>query len=213
MTSESALPRRPRGRPSKNGQDYADTRAVLLRRGIEMLTMQGISPTALNEILKSSGIPKGSFYHYFKSKDAFIAEALDAYADYFARKLTRHFSNSALSPLARLGAFVDDACVGMQRFEFSRGCLVGNLGQEISSLDEPLRQRVEDIFRDWECRLQVCLSEAIQSGELPAQTDCVAMAHVFWVGWEGAVLRARLRQDLQPMRAFHALFLAALSKA
>lgn len=210
MSADKPLPRRPRGRPANNGQDYADTRALLLRRGIEMLTMQGISPTALNEILKSAKIPKGSFYHYFKSKDAFIAEALGAYADYFARKLARHFGNTALSPVARLGAFVDDACVGMARFEFDRGCLVGNLGQEINSLDETLRQRVEAIFEDWEQSLQLCLAQAVAVGELPAQTDCKAMAHVFWVGWEGAILRARLMRSIQPMRAFHALFLAAL---
>jgi hypothetical protein len=65
---------------------------------------------------------------------------LDAYADYLSRKLDRHFTNPALTPLARLQAFVDDACQGVERYDFSRGCLVGNLGQEVGCLDAAIQQ-------------------------------------------------------------------------
>lgn len=210
METTFPLPRRPRGRPARNGLDYADTRALLLRRGIEILTSQGVSATALDAVLKSIKVPKGSFYHYFESKDAFVAATLDAYAEYFARKLSRHFNNEALAPLARLSAFVDDACRGMQRHDFMRGCLVGNLGQEVSILDETLRLRLEAVFADWERRLAECLSAAVQHGEVAASADCPALAHAFWVGWEGAILRARLTRSSAPMLAFFRLFLAAL---
>ncbi len=108
--NKAALPRRPRGRPSRHGQSYADTRALLIRRGTELLSQRGVSATSLDEVLKSVGVPKGSFYHYFPSKDAFVLATLDAYADYLSRKLDRHFANPALTPLACLQAFVDDAC-------------------------------------------------------------------------------------------------------
>lgn len=204
------LPRRPRGRPARNGLDYADTRALLVRRGIEILTSQGVSATALDDVLKSIRVPKGSFYHYFESKDAFVATTVDAYAEYFARKLDRHFGNQALTPLARLSVFVDDACRGIERHQFTRGCLVGNLGQEVSVLDETLRLRLEAIFADWERRLADCLSAAASSGEVAADLDCAALAHAFWVGWEGAILRARLTRSVLPMRAFFTLFLSAV---
>ena len=212
METTRTLPRRPRGRPARNGLDYADTRALLIRRGLEILTTQGVSATALDDVLKSINVPKGSFYHYFESKDAFVAVTLDTYAEYFARKLKLHFHNPLLTPLARLAAFVDDACRGVERHAFTRGCLVGNLGQEVSALDERLRLRLEAIFSDWEQALADCLSAAASSDELATDADCPALAHAFWVGWEGAILRARLSRSTAPMRAFFKLFLSALPR-
>lgn len=212
MTTTHTLPRRPRGRPARNGLDYADTRALLIRRGLEMLTTQGVSATALDDVLKSINVPKGSFYHYFESKDAFVAVTLDAYAEYFARKLRQHFQNPLLAPLGRLAAFVDDACCGVERHDFTRGCLVGNLGQEVSALDERVRLRLEAVLADWEQALAGCLSAAASNGELTSDADCPALAHAFWVGWEGAILRARLSRSTAPMRAFFKLFLAALPR-
>lgn len=210
MSTNLSLPRRPRGRPARNGLEYADTRALLIRCGIELFTQQGVSATVIDDVLKRVDVPKGSFYHYFESKDAFVSAVLDAYADYFARKLDRQFSNEALLPLARLAAFVDDACSGVERHDFTRGCLVGNLGQEVSCLDPALRVRLEAIFVDWERRLAQCLDAAVAEGELAKNADCAALAHAFWIGWEGAVLRARLARSTGPMRAFLQLFLLAL---
>ena len=205
-----ALPRRPRGRPSRHGQSYADTRALLIRRGTELLSQRGVSATSLDEVLKSVGVPKGSFYHYFPSKDAFVLATLDAYADYLSRKLDRHFTNPALTPLARLQAFVDGACQGVERYDFSRGCLVGNLGQEAGCLDVAIQTRLEDIFLRWEGQLAACLQLAADDGAVRRDTDCAALAHAFWIGWEGAILRARLMRSTAPMHAFFQLFRKAL---
>jgi TetR/AcrR family transcriptional repressor of nem operon len=183
---------------------------LLIQRGTELLTERGVSATALDEVLKSVGVPKGSFYHYFPSKDAFVLATLDSYAAYLLRKLDRHFGNAALPPLGRLQAFVDDACRGVTRYAFSRGCLVGNLGQEVSCLAPAIQQRLEEIFQAWEARLATCLAEGTAAGELPATADCAALAHAFWIGWEGAILRARLMRSTEPMQAFFRLFLAAL---
>jgi TetR/AcrR family transcriptional repressor of nem operon len=213
METTRTLPRRPRGRPARNGLDYADTRALLIRRGLEILTTQGVSATALDDVLKSINVPKGSFYHYFASKQGCFCRGDPRYhAEYFARKLKLHFHNPLLTPLARLAAFVDDACHGVERHAFKRGCLVGNLGQEVSALDERLRLRLEAIFSDWEQALADCLSAAASSDELATDADCPALAHAFWVGWEGAILRARLSRSTAPMRAFFKLFLSALPR-
>lgn len=211
MIPNATLPRRPRGRPARNGQAYADSRALLIRRGMELLTERGVSATALDEVLRSVGVPKGSFYHYFPSKDAFVLEVLDAYAAYLLRKLERFLGDEGLPPLVRLQAFVDDACHGVERHAFTRGCLVGNLGQEASCLDEAIRVRLEEIFLRWEARFATCLEAARVAGELSAGADCAALAHAFWIGWEGAILRARLMRSTEPMQAFFRLFLAALA--
>ncbi|HJV26555.1 MAG TPA: TetR/AcrR family transcriptional regulator [Aromatoleum sp.] len=210
MDQPAPLPRRPRGRPPRHGHSYADTRELLIRRGTELLTERGVSATALDEVLKSVGVPKGSFYHYFPNKDAFVLATLDSYAAYLSRKLDRHLGDAKLAPLARLQSFVDDACDGVERHAFARGCLVGNLGQEVGCLDTKIQQRLEEIFLDWEARVADCLQAAVAADELPATTDCAAMSHAFWIGWEGAILRARLMRSTEPMRAFFRFFMAAL---
>lgn len=207
MQKNDSLPRRPRGRPTLHGQSYADTRDLLIRRGMELLTERGISATSIDEVLRSTQIPKGSFYHYFANKSEFTLAVMDAYHQYFCAKLTRYLGDGSQPPLVRLAAFVDSACRGMERFDFKRGCLIGNLGQEVVQLEPALRLRLEQILCGWERLLEQSLKDAITMGELAAETDCTALAHVFWIGWEGAVLRARLVRSTEPMISFLQFFM------
>lgn len=190
----SAEPRR-RGRPRTDQSRPDAPRARLLRKGVAILTEKGFSAVGIEEILVSAGVPKGSFYHYFGSKDAFGLALIDAYADYFARKLDRWFDDERRRPLDRMRDFVADARAGMARFGYRRGCLVGNLGQEMGALPEPFRDRLGAVLRDWEERTARCLFAAQQAGEIPKQADCLALAQFFWIGWEGAVLRAKLERN------------------
>ena len=133
---------RRRGRPPRQREDLADTHELLLRAGLEVLTEKGFSATGIDEILGRAGVPKGSFYHYFASKEAFGLALIERYGEFFARKLDRHLGNRGLPPLERLQAFVDDARAGMARLDYRRGCLIGNLGQEMGALPESFRARL-----------------------------------------------------------------------
>lgn len=209
MTIPPAKPRRP-GRPPKVDRENVETREALIRCGTEVLTEQGFMATGIDGILKRVGVPKGSFYHYFVSKEAFGRAVLDNYAGFFSRKLDRWLLDESMSPLERLAGFVQDAKVSMARYDYRRGCMVGNLGQEISILPEGFRETLENIFRDWQMRLTVCLEAAQAAGELSADADCTELAAFFWIGWEGAVLRARLVQSDTPLNTFIAGFLRGL---
>ena len=79
-----------RGRPPKIARDNADTKALLIRTGLETLTEFGFSATGLDTILKKASVPKGSFYHYFKSKEAYGIALVDAYDSYFIAKLNHY---------------------------------------------------------------------------------------------------------------------------
>lgn len=186
------------------------TRADLIRAGVAALTQKGLSATGLEEILSAAGVPKGSFYHYFPSKEAFGLELIAAYAAYFAAKLDRHFHNAALSPLARLQAFFDDITAGMAHHGFLRGCLVGNLGQEMATLAPVYRQHLQAVFADWQERTAACLEAARAAGEIPPGQDCARLAAFFWIGWEGAVLRARLDGNATALTLFAQEFLRLL---
>lgn len=202
-------PRR-RGRPPKDARAQAETKEKLLRAGVAILTQKGFAAVGLDEILRAVGVPKGSFYHYFASKDAFGLALIDAYAAYFAAKLDRCFTDETRSPLQRLADFVADAKAGMARHGFRRGCLVGNLGQEMGVLPEAFRARLHGVFLDWQARTALCLEAARNAGEIAPDEDCASLAAMFWIGWEGAVLCAKLERSADPLDLFARGFFAAL---
>lgn len=209
MTVSTQKPRR--GRPPKVSRDNQDTRAELIRSGLEQLTENGFASSGIDLILKKVGVPKGSFYHYFASKEAFGLAVIESYGNYFASRLDACLLDESYSPLTRIGNFVESRKQGMIRHEYRKGCLVGNLGQEVGLLPESFRQQLIDIFENWQLKIANCLREAQQHGELSADADCEALAEFFWVGWEGAVSRAKLVQDVRLLDNFLRHFLTVLS--
>ena len=209
---ESELPAsRRRGRPLKRVDGPYPTRELLVRAGIEVLTEKGFAATGIDEILRRVDVPKGSFYHYFESKEAFGAELIDRYGSYFERKLEHFFLDQSRSPLDRLRAFVIDAQIGMARYDYRRGCLIGNLGQEMAALPEAYRHRLGTVFAAWQASLARCLTAAQRAGEISPTADCEQLSAFFWIGWEGAVLRAKLERNCKALEIFSEGFFAGLS--
>ncbi|MDX2320138.1 MAG: TetR/AcrR family transcriptional regulator [Moritella sp.] len=209
MTDIKLKPRR--GRPPKVARENTDTRALLIRSGVEVLTESGFAAAGIDGILKKVGVPKGSFYHYFKSKEDFGQAVIDNYASYFAAKLDKCLLDESIAPLKRIVKFADEAKQGIVRFEFKRGCLVGNLGQEVAILPQSYRLVLQDIFAVWQAKVQTCLETAQQQGAIKQDIHCAQQAEYFWIGWEGAVMRARLVQSVQPLDLYIAMFIASIA--
>lgn len=210
MTLLITKPRR--GRPPKNAQENRDTRAELIRSGLEQLTESGFASSGIDPILKKVGVPKGSFYHYFASKEAFGLVVIESYANYFANKLDTYLLDDSYPALLRIHHFVENAKSGLSRHHFKRGCLVGNLGQEVDLLPESFRQILIDIFQSWQLRISDCFKLAQRNGELSATADCDQLAECFWIGWEGAVSRTRLVQNATPLENYFNNFIAGLPR-
>ncbi|MDX3907449.1 MAG: TetR/AcrR family transcriptional regulator [Pigmentiphaga sp.] len=179
---------------------------ALVRCGTEILTEQGFHATGIEEVLKRVGVPKGSFYHYFESKQAFGQAVIDNYAEYFAKKLDRLFGDTSRPPIERLKAFVEEATRAMERYQFQRGCLIGNMGQELAGLNDDFRARLESVLQSWQARVAGVLAQAQDRGQLSADADVNAIAEFFWIGWEGAILRAKLTRSVAPLDRFANLF-------
>jgi TetR/AcrR family transcriptional repressor of nem operon len=210
MTNSASKSRR--GRPPKNSAGDRDTKAELIRSGLEHLTENGFASSGIDKILKAVGVPKGSFYFYFSSKEVFGLAVLESYATYFENKLDNYLLDPSFPPLERIHNFVDDAKKGMSRHEFKRGCLVGNLGQEVDSLPDSFRGRLIEIFESWQIRLSQCLQEAQENGELSQTMDSDRLAEFFWTGWEGAVSRAKLEKSVCPLDNYWKFFVEGLPK-
>jgi TetR/AcrR family transcriptional regulator, transcriptional repressor for nem operon len=210
MSTPAPITRR-RGRPPADPAGHNETRTSLLRAGIEILTEKGFSATGLDEILKRVGVPKGSFYHYFKSKDDFGLALITQYDAYFSHKLDRFLLDEALPPLQRIQAFTQDAEAGMARHQYKRGCLIGNLGQEMGALPEHFRNQIKDVFQSWQQKLEHCLLQAKAAKQIPPNSDCKMLSEIFWIGWEGAVLRAKLELNADALLAFSEFYLTAIN--
>lgn len=199
-----------RGRPPKIPRENADTKAHLIRIGLETLTEFGFSATGLDTILKKAGVPKGSFYHYFKSKEAFGIALVNAYDEYFITKLKKYLTDSSTPPLERLIHFTQSAIMGMQKYQYKRGCLVGNLNQELNHLSDEFKSRLLQSYVAWQQQVEQCLNEAQQQGTLAKPVNTKLMSEYFWIGWEGAVMRAKLTQSSKPLTLYTEMFLRAL---
>jgi len=192
---------------------YAPTREVLVRCGMEMLTEHGFTATGLDAVLRRATVPKGSFYHYFDSKADFVRQVMEAYDSFFRRKLGRALDDEGVAPIDRLRTFVEDAKRGMAKYAYTRGCLVGNLSQEVEVLPEDYRAALDDIVKGWQRKVERCLELGRSAGEIDTSADCAALAEFFWIGWEGAVMRARLVRNGAPLDTFIAGFLAGLPRS
>lgn len=195
-----------RGRPPRTTRELSDTREALIRSGLEVITEMGYLSAGIDAVIKNIAVPKGSFYHYFKSKQEFGMAVLDAYGAFFAHKLDKFLLDTSLPPLERIQAFVSHAGAGMAKFDFRRGCLVGNLLQESAHLPEHYPEKLQEILAQWERSVARCLEEAKHNGGIRSESPPALLAQIFWSGWEGAVMRAKLFRSAAPLDQFWAFY-------
>ena len=179
-----------------------DTGERLVRIGTEFLSEKGFGLTGLDEVLRAADVPKGSFYYYFDSKIDFGLAVIDNYAGIWARKLKRLLENPSVSPLRRIDDYINEGISGLERYAFQRGCLIGNMGQEITTLNDAIRDRLLSVFAYWTKAIAACLAEAKRSGEIDANLDIEKTSRFFWMAWEGAILQAKLQRSTQPIEDF-----------
>lgn len=185
-----------------------NTKMALIRSGVEAMTLCGYMSSNIESILKKVGVPKGSFYYYFKSKEDFGKAIIEDYDSLFRYKLDKHLLNESInSPLSRINSFYEDAKLSMAKYNFERGCLIGELTQEESLLPKGYSTLLVNILQTWQQKIEICLQKAQKMKEIKANINCKEMALFFWLGWEGAVTRAKLIKNGDPLDIFIQQFL------
>lgn len=179
-----------------------DTRAEIIAIGTELISLQGYNATGIDAVLRRAGVPKGSFYHYFGSKEEFGLAVIDHFAERYEKRLDTFLNDEEVTPLNRIRNYLEYGLTRFTQNRCSKGCLIGNLGQELADQNERFRSRLDEIFRSWKERFATCLREAQKAGELARDLDAVLIAGFILSGWEGAVLRAKVMKSPQPMGDF-----------
>lgn len=191
-----------------------DTRAEIISIGMEMISLQGYSATGIDAVLRRAGVPKGSFYHYFGSKEEFGLAVIDHFARRYAEIVDSFLKDEELTPLNRIRKYLETGLARLTQNQCTKGCLVGNLGQELADQNERFRTRLDEIFRSWKEQIATCVEEAQRAGELAHDLDPGVLAGFILSGLEGAILRAKVMKSPEPMRDFiETLFATVLKKS
>jgi TetR/AcrR family transcriptional repressor of nem operon len=178
------------------------TKATLLEAGRRIFLEKGYNHAGIEAVLQAAGVPKGSFYYYFDSKEDFGLQVLNHFAECYQTDIERYLGDASLSPLERLRRYFEGVCERLESQQCRNGCLVGNLSQEMAAQSEVFRHRLEEIFEGWVDRYADCLEQAQRGGEIPPDLDVHELAEFWLNSWQGAVLRAKTMRSTKPIRTF-----------
>ena len=176
------------------------TKQRLLDVGLAMLLEHGYNDLGIQALLAATGTPKGSFYHHFLDKEDFALQVIDQYMRGVHAGLDACLGDARRPPLERVRRFFELTRQHYRKQGYM-GCLLGGLGQELSGVSELFRRKIEECFSEIAKRIAVCLEEARQTGDIPADSNTRRMASLLVDCWEGAALRSRLRGNAAPLVA------------
>ncbi|NJN62538.1 MAG: TetR family transcriptional regulator [Coleofasciculaceae cyanobacterium RL_1_1] len=180
----------------------ASTQAKLLAIGERFFLEKGYNHTGIQEVLQEAGVPKGSFYYYFKSKEDFGLGVIEASNRSYLEQLEQCFSDETRSPLNQLRRYFENGIKTFIRNDYRCGCLVGILSQEMASQNEAFRLCLDRILNDWRDRFDRCLKNAQSIGELASHWDTWQLASFILDSWEGALQRAKVSRSSAPLERF-----------
>ena len=210
MTTGTATTKSPR----RQGRS---TRAAIVAAATRLIAVHGYHATSLDDVLRASGVGKGNFYYYFKSKEDLGHAILDGVvAAFLERTLEPCFADAAVRPLAQLRCFLGRVLEAQRARNCVGGCVMGNLAAELSDVHAGFRARLAAVFHAWRERIVRVLEEARARGELSDACDPRPAAQFIVASLEGAILLSKVTKDIAVMEQCVAeleRYLAALEPA
>jgi TetR/AcrR family transcriptional repressor of nem operon len=175
-----------------------NVRDSILATGQRIMAGKGYSAVGLNEILAAAGVPKGSFYHYFGSKDAFGEAMLESYFEAYLAELDRTLQQPGLTMAQRLMDYWK-LWQATQSFEDCQGkCLAVKLGAEVADLSESMRLVLRRGTKGIVERLAAAIATGVEEGSLAIESDAADVAAGLYQLWLGASVMAKIERTTQP---------------
>jgi TetR/AcrR family transcriptional repressor of nem operon len=180
-----------------------DKRDLILAKGAEVMTRRGYHGAGVQEIVQAAGVPKGSFYHYFASKEDFALQALQQVYQPRLQRYAQALANPALSPRQRILGYYAELVEHFARQEkLEYHCFIGSLSFEMAELSPALGAEVDAILQRSADILQRCLEQAQAAGELAADEDCGNLASFIANAWQGALTRLKVSSNPRVLNDF-----------
>jgi AcrR family transcriptional regulator len=176
------------------------TRDAILTAAKRLMLIKGYNATSLDGLLGASGVGKGSFYHYFKSKEDLGYAILDDIVTSFVeRTLDPCFADPDGHPIAQIRCFLDHVVEAQRERACVGGCPLGNLASEMSDVHEGFRARLAGVFSVWRERLTLALRDAQRRGDVGNDCRVEVVAEFLVASLEGAILMTKVSKDIGVM--------------
>lgn len=160
---------------------------TIVRSALEVFHEFGYHASGVQVIVDHAGVPKGSFYNHFQSKDDLGLEVLEAYWSQH-EPVREALRDSDKSPLDRIDAH-------LAAFDVTQnGCLVGNFTGELANIPK-FREALQDLFATWIGDLEFCIGQGQGDGTIRSDETAIALAEFVVTSLEGSVLKRKISMD------------------
>ena len=177
-----------------------NTKEQLIVAGLNALLEKGFNGVGVQEITEQAGVPKGSFYNHFESKEALGAEIVERYGLNSTRRAI--LRDKTVPPLQRLRTHFETLNDSFIKSKFERGCLLGNFSAELANQSPVIRESLVTLFERWTKDLEVAIADAQSEGAVSSDRDAGDIAAFLLDAYEGTLLRARVQRDRAPFDRF-----------
>ncbi|MFS2158507.1 TetR/AcrR family transcriptional regulator [Pseudomonas sp. Pseusp122] len=172
-------------------------RQHILDTAQKIIGVKGFSAVGLNELLKAADVPKGSFYHYFSSKEAFGEALLENYFRSYLAGMQKIFDGDALAN-RNLSRYLDRWIDNQTAQTDATKCLAVKLGVEVTDLSEPMRQKLlQGTAKIIEC-LDAALARGQEQGSMTLNETPEQLAAQLYALWLGASVMAKITHTNEP---------------
>ncbi|NPD68938.1 TetR/AcrR family transcriptional regulator [Lichenicola cladoniae] len=179
-------------------QNTVDVRQGILATGQRLMAAKGFSAVGLTEILVAAGVPKGSFYHYFGSKDAFGEAVLASYFENYLSEIDETLGQPGLTMAQRLMNYWQQWQDAQSFLDCQGRCLAVKLGAEVADLSEAMRLTMKRGTSGIIGRLSAAIATGVAEGSLSIQGDPDGVAQSLYQLWLGASVMVKIGRDRQP---------------
>ena len=187
-------------------------RTRILNEGLRVVHERGLIGASVRDIIQAAGVPQGSFTNHFVSKEAFCLEVLDIYFEGIRKVLQETILNEALSPTARVRAYVDANVRKVSGHGLKNGCLIGNFSIETGGHSEVIRQRIVEIYEEIMAAMAGCLKAAASADELVSPIAPDVLAGFIFSSLQGAIMQAKAELSPAPLERFGQVLFTAILK-
>ncbi len=177
-----------------------DIKEKLIKAGIEAMLEKSYHSVGIKEILDSVGVAKGSFYNYFKSKEEFGIEVIDAFARDHAVVIQSFLEDRSKSPLRRLKDSFLCCLTYYPDKEYGNNCLIAKLSHEVITASPNMRAAIRNAFDMWQSLYARMIREAQNCGEIDPDLDPEELAAFIQNSWEGAVMMMQVYRNYEPVK-------------
>jgi len=176
-----------------------DKKQELIAVGAKLMHLKGYNDTGVQEILDKAGLPKGSFYNYFKNKEDFGLLVIDYYMEFYSKIFAKYLGDKSVPPLERIRLLNKSFNKAFRSNNYTLGCPIGNFAQEMGDTSPVFQTKLKKAAGMIVKYFSDVLREAQESGHLSKSLDVNKTALYIFNSWEGAIMSMKVEKSIRPL--------------